>query len=212
MQEVINQYKKSFSENGNSPKSVFWPKGRLDERFLMLTKEITKEKFTLLDYGCGLAHSIDYLNKNYLHRFEYSGVDIVDDFITENKRNFPLRSFQLITHHTEVKGNYDYIISSGAFSMLYVEDENEHKKIVFEILEFLFNRTNVCLSVNFMTDDVDFKQTGAYHQNVKELYDFVQEKLTKRVVIDQSYMPYEYTITLFKNQEIISPENVYVNE
>lgn len=212
MDEIIKQYKESFAKHGNSPNAVFWPKGRQDERFTALTRFISKDKFCILDFGCGLAHLRIYLEKNYPNKFEYTGADIVDDFIRENRKNFSNDKFILINTASDINEHYDHIVSSGAFNMLYVNDVQEHKKRVFGILTELFSKTNVSLSVNFMTDAVDFIQTGAYHQNIKELYDFVFADLTKRIVIDQSYMPYEFTITLFKDQTILRPENIYVNE
>lgn len=212
MDEIIRQYKESFALHGNSPNAVFWPKGRQDERFTALTRFISKDKFSILDFGCGLAHLRIYLEKNHPNKFEYTGADIVDDFVKENRKNFQNDKFILINTASEIAEQYDHIVSSGAFNMLYVNDVQEHKKIVFGILTELFSKTKVSLSVNFMTDAVDFIQPGAYHQNIKELYDFAFTKLSKRIVIDQSYMPYEFTITFFKDQTILRPENIYVNE
>lgn len=212
MDDIIKQYKNSFSEHGNSPNSVFWPKGRQAERFNALTLNIVKENFTILDFGCGLAHLKSYLYDNYSKRFKYTGVDIVDDFIKENQKNFPLETFALIKSYTEISGEYDYVVSSGAFNMLYVEQIEMHKAMVFDILKYLYSKSRIYLSVNFMTDAVDFIQPGAYHQNIPELYEFITKNLSKRVIIDQSYMPYEFTVTIFKNQTILRPENIYSNE
>lgn len=212
MDHIIDQYKRSFAQHGNSPSAVFWPKGRQDERFNALTRYIKKENFSILDFGCGLAHLRIFLEKKYPSQFTYTGADIVEDFITENKKNFQKDRFKLMNSVSDITDKYDYIVSSGAFNMLYVDNIVEHKRIVFDILAQLFSRTNIYLSVNFMTDAVDFIQPGAYHQNVMELYDFVFNKVTKRITIDQSYMPYEFTITLFKDQTILRPENIYVND
>lgn len=213
MDKIIKQYKESFAEHGNSPKAVFWPKGRQKERFLALVKNFnTQNEFSILDYGCGLAHLRIFLNDIFTQKVNYTGADIVDDFIQENKVNLPNDNFILLTSHADVISEYDFIVSSGAFNMLYTSNVESHQKIIYDILSHLFSKTKVALSVNLMTDAVDFIQEGAFHQNVKELYDFASENLTKRLVIDQSYMPYEFTITLFKDQTIIRPENIYPNE
>ena len=108
--------------------------------------------------------------------------------------------------------SFDYVLISGAFNMSYFEDLEKHKNLVYEILESLFSKTSVYLSVNFMSDQVDFIQEGAYHQNINELLRFVLERLSKRYVLDCSYMPYEFTITVFKDQTIKRPDNIYKNE
>jgi trans-aconitate methyltransferase len=209
MDNIIKTYKDAFSEHGDSPASVLFPKGRQNDRFFALTKNIIpKENFSLLDFGCGLAHLKTYLDRNFTD-ISYTGADLVDDFITDNKKRFPESSFYKIKSYTEITDNYDYIVASGTFSILYSENPEEHKKLLFEILEHLFSKSNNFLAVNFMTDNVDFIQENAYHQNVTELYNFIQSKLSKRLIIDQSYMPYEFTATIYKNQTILRPENIY---
>src|ERR1700751_4997890 len=188
MKHIKALYKDAFNKNGDSPASVLWPKGRQSERFYALCKNIKSvDKFSVLDFGCGLSHLKGYLDSNY-SSVEYTGVDIVDEFLNHNRAKFP-NSFFLTPD--ELYGSekcYDYIFSSGAFNILYVDNKEEHKKIVFDILEKLFQKTTKYLSVNFMTDQVDFQQEGSYHQNVIELYEFCSKKLTKRLEIDQSYM------------------------
>lgn len=211
MKNIINIYKQAFESFGDTPNSVLWPKGRQDERFEALTKHIQKNSFSILDFGCGLAHLKPYLDTKFTD-FDYIGADIVADFIKNNQEKYPKSEFLKIEKVQDIQQSYDYIVSSGAFNMLYVEDINAHKKIVFDTLKYLFEKTNVLLSVNFMRDEVDFIQQGAYHQNINEIYSFVINNLSKRLVIDTSYMPYEYTITIFKQQEITRPDNMYANK
>ncbi|HKC68115.1 MAG TPA: class I SAM-dependent methyltransferase [Bacteroidia bacterium] len=209
MEHIKTLYQDAFNKNGDSPASVLWPKGRQSERFYALSKNINSiEPFSVLDFGCGLAHLKEYLNTNYSNA-QYTGVDIVDDFLNHNRKKFPNSDFIKPEEFYKSEKCYDYIFSSGAFNILYVTSKEEHKKIVFDILKKLFNKTTKYMSVNFMTDQVDFQQEGAYHQNVSELFEFCSINLTKRLQIDQSYMPFEYTITLWKDQTILKPENTY---
>ena len=212
MDHIKTLYQDAFNKNGDSPASVLWPKGRQSERFHALSKNIKNEdKFSVLDFGCGLSHLKDYLDSSYSN-VEYTGVDIVEEFLNHNKTKLPNDTFLTPDELYASENKYDYIFSSGAFNILYVNNKEEHKEIVFDILEKLFQKTNKYLSVNFMTDQVDFQQEGAYHQNVIELYEFCSKKLTKRLEIDQSYMPFEFTITLWKDQTILKPEHIYPNE
>jgi len=208
MKHIINTYKNAFETFGDTPQSVLWPKGRQDDRFEALTKNIKKNNFSILDFGCGLAHLKPYLNGKFTN-FTYIGADIVSDFIQNNKQKYQQNEFLQIQNVQDIHKNYDYIVSSGVFNILYVEDIIAHKKIVFDTLEYLFEHTNIYLSVNFMRDEVDFIQKTSYHQNISEIYEFVIKNLSKRVMIDTSYMPYEYTITIFKQQEITRPDNTY---
>lgn len=209
MEHIKNLYQDAFRKNGDSPAAVLWPKGRQTERFYALSKNIKNAGgFSVLDFGCGLAHFKEYLDAHY-SQVDYSGADIVDEFLTHNRTKFANSNFLKPEELYKSEKCYDYIFSSGAFNILYVDNKEEHKKIVFDILTKLFQKTNKYLSVNFMTDQVDFQQQAAYHQNIEELFSFCSKNLTKRLEIDQSYMPFEFTITLWKNQTILKPENIY---
>jgi len=209
MEHVVKLYEDAFEKYGDSQHAVLWPKGRQDVRFEALTRHIhPAERCSVLDYGCGLAHLKPFLDERYSH-VAYSGADAVAPFVDACRRKHPDATFFHVQSPDEIPGDYDVVVSSGAFNILYVPDASAHRDIVFRILETLFAKARVYLSFNFMTDDVDYRQPGAHHQSVPELCAFVRSKLSRRLVLDQSYMPYEFTLTLWKDQHIQKPENVY---
>lgn len=208
MDKVKRQYQKAYNKHGNSLQSVFIPKGRQRERFDSLLRYVDAEQFSLLDYGCGLGQLALYIKERF-PLASYHGVDIVDEFISENKQNYSETSFSLIKDCFDLDQQYDVIIAAGVFNLLYVENIDEHQKIVFENLKHLFSKTNYILSVNFMTDKVDYIQEGAFHQNVMSLYEFAKSELTKRIALDESYMPYEFTFHFFKDETVLKPDNIY---
>lgn len=210
MEHLIRTYQEAFEQFGDSPKAVLWPKGRQDVRFKALTKYIHKTTpFSILDFGCGLGHLCDFLQEASYNQFSYTGVDLVPAFIEHNQQKFSTHKFQCIKQVSDIKGQYDYIVSSGAFNILYCADMAQHQEMVFDALEHLFQCANVALSVNFMRDEVDYMQESAFHQNINLLYTFVSTSLSKRIDIDTTYMPFEYTITVFKQQEFTKPDLLY---
>ena len=76
-------------------------------------------------------------------------------------------------------------------------------------LAHLFQLCRVSLSVDFMTDHVDYMLPKAHHANVEAMYQFVRDNLSRRLTIDQSYMPYEFAIVAFKDSSIVRPQNIY---
>lgn len=208
MDKVKKQYQDAYDEHGNSLNAVFIPKGRQTERFDSLFTYVNLDQFSVLDYGCGLGQMCPYVKKKY-PKAEYSGVDIVEGFISENKSNYSSGNFTTIKDCYDIDDEFDVIVAAGVFNLLYVEDKEEHQQIVYDNLKHLFSKTKNVLSVNLMTDQVDFVQEGAFHQNVMELYDFAKRSMTKRLAIDESYMPYEFTFHFFKNESILRPDNIY---
>ena len=209
LESVIKQYREAFYKHGNSPAAVLWPKGRQHIRFSRLTAHFRKNEFSVLDFGCGLAHLYSYLSANQF-RPHYTGVDLVPDFIDECKRNYPNASFELIKSFEEVTGEYDYVVLSGVFNILYSPDRNDHLEMVLKTLKHLFGLTRIALSCDFMTDHVDFQGRNAFHMNEPELIGMVQRHLSARYNIDHSYMPYEFALTVYRDQSIVRPENVYL--
>ena len=163
--------------------------------------------FSILDFGCGLGGLYTFLKRRYTN-FRYKGVDIVKEFINENKRNFPAVSFELISSYEAIQNQFDYIISSGVFNIQY-SPGTSNEPYIFKAISHLFSMASVSLSLDFMHDEVDYQQENAHHQNIISLYSFVIENLSRRVIIDRSTFPYEFTITIFKNQTIARPENLY---
>jgi trans-aconitate methyltransferase len=202
MDGVLKLYEDAFRQHGDSPQAVLWPKGRQEERFQALTRHIPASgHFSVLDYGCGLAHLKAFLDERY-PSFSYAGADAVAVFVDACRTKYPDASFFHAQSPVDVPGVYDHVVSSGAFNILYTPDATAHRDIVFRFLGLLFEKTRVSLSVNFMTDAVDYRQTDAYHQSVAELYAFAVAKLSRRLSIDQSYIPYEYTLTVWKSPQI----------
>jgi trans-aconitate methyltransferase len=208
IENVKKQYQDAYNRHGNSLDAVFIPKGRQLERFSSLMTYVKKESFSILDYGCGLGQMANYINQQF-PKAHYLGVDIVEDFISENNATYDFGRFEIIRDCYDITEYYDVITAAGVFNLLYVQDIKQHQQIVYDNLSHLFSKTNDVLSVNFMTDQVDFIQEGAFHQNVNDLYEFAKSKLTKRVALDESYMPYEFTFHFFKDQSILRPDNIY---
>ena len=207
--EIRNAYEKAYLEYGDSPSSVLWPKARQDIRFDALFRNISSTgDFSVLDFGSGLAHLKEYLDLKFQNVI-YSGVEMHDFFLEASRKKYPECRFYNVDSPRQLKENFDYVVSSGAFNMLYTDSEREHKEMVFEIIKELHARSNIYCSFNFMSENVDFKQEGSYHQDVGEILSYVSNSLSQRVSVDCSYMPYEFTITVWRDQEIKRPENIY---
>jgi hypothetical protein len=103
----------------------------------------------------------------------------------------------------------DHVVISGTFNIVDGADQAVYVERVQAALSHLFGLARVSLSVNFMTDRVDFVQPQALHMNVEAMMDFVRRKLSPRLRVDESYMPYEFTLVVLKDSEILRPDNIY---
>lgn len=208
MMSMIEQYQRAFQEHGDTPAAVLWPKDRQDLRFSALTSHIKTDCFSLLDYGCGLAHLKAYLDQRF-QKVTYYGVDLVPDFVHAVKQKYPDANVKVVTSHQNITDSVDHVIISGAFNIIADGNTATYLASVQATLRHLFKLCRTSLAVNFMTDKVDFQQAGAHHTNVASMYNFIEENLSRRLTINQSYMPYEFTCVVFKDDYIMRPDNTY---
>lgn len=208
--KIAQQYEQAFKENGRTPKSVFCPKGRQELRYSKMLAGLELENHSILDFGSGLAHLYEFLSSN-IKNFQYVGVDICDDFLADCQKRFPSQNstFLHLNDFKQLNARYDYTISVGTFNLEYHEDPSLNWKFITESLNSLWDVTDEAMILNWMTDRVDFKQEGAFHLAPEKIIDWGCKLYSKRFLIDQSYMPYEYHITFFKDSEIDRTSNVY---
>ncbi len=204
----LRLYQDAFARHGDSPAAVLWPRGRQSLRFKALTQHFQGSGFSVLDYGCGLAHLKDDLDRQFAD-YRYVGADIVPEFVSAVRTKHPDAVVHLIRSPAELTDPVDHVVISGTFNLVDGASSEEYLAYVQSALVHLFSLCRVSLSVNFMTDQVDFIQPGAHHVNVEMMYRFVRDRLSPRLQVDQSYMPYEFTIVAFRDCAIVRPDNIY---
>ena len=196
---VNEQYTELFRQFGDSPKSVMIPKDNQNLRFNSIAKFLDpKVKMSYLDYGCGLAHQLDYFNNYGFTDLDYIGVEINNDFLNHNQKKHPESKFLNREDFIQSLTKFDYIGVIGTFNLIYSTKE-EQKSFVFEEMTRLWQRTDKILFINFMSTVVDYVQENAYHQELGELYSFVSRELSRKIIIISDYLPFEYTIAIIKS-------------
>ena len=201
-------YQEAFARHGDSPAAVLWPRGRQSLRYRALTQHFSGGGFSVLDFGCGLAHLKDDLDKRFAD-YRYIGADVVPEFVKAVREKHPTAAVHLIRNYAELVEPVDHVVVSGTFNIVDGDSCVEYLAYVQDALVHLFSLCRLSLSVNFMTDRVDFVQPGAHHVNVESMYCFMCDRLSPRLSIDQSYMPYEFTMVAFRNSGIVRPDNIY---
>lgn len=205
---LVEQYQRAYAEHGDTPAAVLWPRGRQTLRFEALTRHFPDHGFSVLDYGCGLAHLKAYLDQR-CGPYEYRGVDLVPEFVDAVAGKYPNVGVNLIRSHGDVSTPVDHVVISGTFNIIEGNDRAAYVEKVEVSLVHLFQLARVSLSVNFMTDRVDFMQPQALHLNVEHMMGFMRRHLSPRLRVDESYMPYEFTLVALKDREIVRPDNIY---
>ena len=204
----IDRYRSRLIQFGYSPESLGWGKhGRQDVRFAVLAEyALAAPESSVLDYGCGFADLYDFLQARGW-RGHYVGVDIVPDLLAVARQRHPdldLRDFDADDEQMTF-GDFDFVIASGVFNArLPVGDNSAH---IIRSMQALFRHTRVALSIDFLSTYVDFQKPDAWHTNPAWLFDQAK-RLGRRVLLRHDYMPFEFAVTIFKN-ETLSERNVF---
>ena len=206
--KIKDLYKDSFKKFGDSPKSLLTPKGRNHLRFRSIDPFVFNDGVKILDFGCGLG---------YLYRFlldqgrcvQYTGVDILPDFIDACSKKYPDATFKQIDALGELNGNYDVVFSSGVFNITTHSDPIASKSYAFERILTLYDLAQEVLICDFLSTFVDYHQQDSQHFSPSEIIEFCYSKLSRRFQIRHDLLPYEFSLLAFKNDSIKRPENSY---
>ncbi len=204
-EKIIERYTSRFNEYGYSPKTLGWGKGgRQGIRFEVLTSPVDPSALTsVLDVGCGFADYYDFIKERGFCG-AYTGVEVVGVLADKARELHP--EAEIIDDEfmgVDKDGGYDLAIGSGIFNARCHEDMEGYVK---ETLEKMLELSSV-VAVDFMSTHVDYMQEGAYHADPSAMMTTARS-LTKRFVLRCDYMPYEFALILFKDDEI-GEDNVF---
>jgi 2-polyprenyl-3-methyl-5-hydroxy-6-metoxy-1,4-benzoquinol methylase len=195
--KIKSLYKKSFLKNGDTAASVFWPKGRQENRFETLLNpaiEINEDSLTLCDFGCGLGHMQKYLESKELNKFVYTGYDIVPEMVKgaiDSGRNV-----KLINYNAVIPEKFDCVVASGVFNLKHFDSSDQNQQYVLERISMLLSISKKYFACDFMRPDVDYVQIGAWHQPYDTLISHLS-KYSLDIEIIMRSLPYEYTVRVY---------------
>ncbi len=193
--EVITHYNELFEKFGIDPASLGEPKGRTKLRFDVMTKIGNLNNCKILDVGCGFGYLVTYLKK-YKKNIKYTGVEINSDFIKIAKKMHPNHRFQeRDIEKKKFKEKFDWVFGIGLASKV------DSYSYLESILKEMINISNKGVVMNFITDYVDFKNKGTFYTSPEKIFK-IAKKFSKRVVLRHDYLPFEFCIYIYKEDEI----------
>lgn len=114
----------------------------LEELRELLIKPGKVESF--LDYGCGRSQYRDFIQSVYSPD-HYTGVDIVDIVIEQNKKDYPADRFYLLGDKNDLRENYDVI---WCHSVLQHLSDDEATELIYYFSGRLRGRDGILVLVN----------------------------------------------------------------
>jgi SAM-dependent methyltransferase len=201
-----------FKRHGDNYKSLHWGSTQTQIlRFVELLRITSyfqvKPPVSILDFGCGLGHLYKYFKDNeYLRdrQIEYTGVDINEDFISQDKIKYPAADFRVKTDEI-YKEKFAFVFCSGVFNLKFDPDFDIVKYYTAELAK-LFSIAEKGVAVNFQSiDGIGFIPETCKESELKKFYfhdpDEVMKNLksiTGKIEISKNYLPNDFTVYLLK--------------
>lgn len=195
---VIERYKKRINQFGLSFDSM--KSGSIEKQLIrheIHATSIKSENPQILDIGCGLGQFYIYLQEHNIN-CSYTGYDILEDYITKCKQDYPTAQFFKRNIFEEgIDKKYDNIILSQVLNNKYSHSDN--MSVMIETMKLAFNNSKSAVSIDMMSDYVDFKSEELYYYSPEKIFKEAK-KITNRVVLRHDYRPFEFTIQLFHKE------------
>ena len=203
-QRNLIYYNSLYSKFDNDLKSLGWSKDRQFARFKSLVEGIDLDNKRILDIGCGFGDLFSFLYSNYSIHFDYVGIDLMEEFISKarlkHKKSTHLSPefyvADFLSHHFEER--FDFIFASGIFNINHGESTMPYHDA---ILEKAYSLCNVGLSFNYLSSNVDFRDESVYYSDPFRILS-THFKYSRNLIFKNNFCPYEYTITLFKDESV----------
>jgi SAM-dependent methyltransferase len=208
-EKVIQRYAKRYDEYGYSPKTLGWDKGKQDLRYSILLEEFTLDKKSILDIGCGFGDANKIL-KQITSEYSYTGIDIVDELLLEAKNNYKDEANISFIHgdflEKEFTQEYDILLASGIFNFRLEEQDNY--EFIESCMKKAFELAKDGIAFDFLSDKVDFKSELTFHSSPSAILDMAY-RLSKNVILKNNYMPFEFTIVIFKDESFKVEDTIF---
>jgi len=209
--KLIDYYQNNFKKFGISEKSLGWTKEKQFLRFYQLSKNFSLNDASILDVGCGFGNILEYFTRNQCRPAQYTGIDIVEEFIQVAKdRNQGENTKFILGNYLKVPfEKMDYIVGSGIFGHRLFETDEAQYGYIDQVLRKSFQECNVGISFDFLSDKTDYHSGEQdFHASPLKVLELAYQ-FTRNIIFDNSCMPFEYSITLFKDDHFLKEKTVF---
>lgn len=207
-EEIAKYYEECYHAHGDNNLGVNWPKiedvaKRYQVHFDLITYSKTNKnikEISLLDFGSGLGHFYEWLQKTKEMLPKYAGIDINQCMCETASKKHPEVNFWNIDLMKENISFpiFDFIIVNGVFTVKHNLSYEEMKMFFQTTVKKLWEHCDYGLSFNLMSKQVDWERDDLFHVSMDELALFLKQNLSRNFIIRNDYGLYEYTAYVYK--------------
>ena len=193
--QIIDHYNKLYTKFGDNPASVGWPNGKQNIRFTTISQIGNFNNSSILDVGCGFGDFFSFLKSRNTKLKKYLGVDINKEFVNVAKTKNPDAAFKVMDIETNDLSKFDWSIAIG------ITNKSGSYNYIEKLLKRMLVVSKKGIAMDFLSTYVDYKTKGTFHASPERIFK-IAKKLSKRVVLRHDYLPFEFCIYLYKQDDI----------
>ncbi len=201
--ELKDYYEDKLNIHKHGAKAVNWRDKKSQYlRFKKICEIGSFNKKKVLDVGCGLGHLKDFLKISKI-KTNYIGIDISEKMILRAKKrcddkNFYCLDILKISNKDIKKLKSDYVINCGLFTVKNNLDSDTWWRYMKKMIVNMNKLSRKGISFNLMKNNVDYKDKHLHYQSIDQLVNFIEKKISKKIIIKNDYNLWEYTCHIFK--------------
>ena len=151
LDHLSRHYSKLARHHGDAPKAVQYSDEESHwHRFRILTEIGVQPKSTVIDFGCGSAELLRYMQTNLEFCGDYFGIDISPEQINLAQRKYPKQEFVCADIFSKkLQWNADFILINGVFNNKVPNSDSF--QYMCDILQTLMPHANKGIAFNAMS-------------------------------------------------------------
>jgi SAM-dependent methyltransferase len=191
--------------HGDSFRGVGYTKSQAeaDARYALMLGLVreSREPVSVLDFGCGLAHLLDYINCHpaYQH-INYSGLDISSEYLANARTRHPQNEFILMDVLDSNAGlaDYDYVLLNGVFNYRGSIPYERMLRYWEALITVMYRHCRHGIAFNVMSKIVDWERDDLFHLPFETMTRFIGEHISRYFVVRHDYRAFEYTTYVYR--------------
>jgi SAM-dependent methyltransferase len=155
---------------------------------------------SLLDFGCGASHLLEYIRAQGLDGITYSGLDLSEKYLELSRRKFPeveYHQVDLVDPSTSIP-EYDFIVLNGLFNYRGEATREAMWDYMRALLRRAWPNARRGMAFNVMSKYVDWEREDLFFLPFDTLAAFVAGEFGRSFVIRHDYGLFEYTVYVYR--------------
>jgi len=201
--QIIAHYEACLERHGDSHLGVDWPNAAdAETRYRVMLASIRPGDMpaSLLDFGCGAGHLLDFIQRNGPQGIDYRGLDASAKFVGLCQRKYPNTAFY---HRDIFEGGAavepaDYVVLNGVLTEKRGMSQEAMLSYMEALLATVWPLAHKGMAFNVMSTQVQWQRDDLFHVPFDTMARIVAERLSRHFRFRQDYGLYDYTTYVYR--------------